>query len=71
MDKILEWQATGEQLKEDISPDDEVLVYWLHVLDEFQQELPLLNKLSSEALKVCLCVLVCVYVCVCVCACIP
>lgn len=52
MDKLTEWNNTGEKLKQHVPRNDEVLHSWLNQLEEFSQDLPFLLQLSSDALKV-------------------
>ena len=52
LDKITEWQAAAGQLRNHLPIDDQVLMHWYRMLIEFKQNLPLLHKLSNDALKV-------------------
>lgn len=52
MDKLTEWNNTGEKLKQHVPRNDEVVHSWLNQLEEFSQDLPFLLQLSSDALKV-------------------
>ena len=51
LDKITEWQAAAGHLKNHVPPQDDVLVYWYRMLVDFKKILPLLHKLSNDALK--------------------
>ena len=51
-EKVNEWIAAGNSLKKSLSQDDQVMAMLLNQLDEFNQELPFLLQLSSDALKV-------------------
>ncbi|XP_064648692.1 dynein axonemal heavy chain 6-like isoform X2 [Lineus longissimus] len=50
-EKINEWQAAAVQIKRHIPVDDAVLKFFYRHLQDFKHELPLLYKLSSDALK--------------------
>ena len=52
LDKITEWQAAAGQLRSHLPIDDQVLMHWYCMLIEFKENLPLLHKLSNDALKV-------------------
>ena len=52
LDKVTEWQHAAGQLKQHLPQGDQVLAYWYRLLSDFKQDLPLLLKLSSDALKV-------------------
>ena len=52
IDKIQEWQSAAGQMKGHLPQGDEVLAAWFRQLQEFKQDLPLLHKLSNDALKV-------------------
>ena len=52
LDKVTEWQQAAGQLKQQLPPGDQVLAHWYRLLSDFKQDLPLLKKLSSNALKV-------------------
>jgi hypothetical protein len=51
-EKVNEWQAAAVQIKKHVPVDDAVLIFFYRQLQDFKQELPLLYKLSSDALKV-------------------
>ena len=51
LDKLTEWQAAAGQLRNHLPVDDQVLVHWYRMLVDFKQDLPLLHKLSNDALK--------------------
>ncbi|XP_048580282.1 dynein heavy chain domain-containing protein 1 isoform X3 [Nematostella vectensis] len=51
IEKVNEWISAGISLKEHLPANDAVLTSWLGQLEEFIQDLPLLLKLSSDALK--------------------
>ncbi|XP_076800448.1 dynein heavy chain domain-containing protein 1-like [Clavelina lepadiformis] len=51
MNKISEWKQLSEVYKENLSNDDAVLTTWIQTLDKFLQELPLLHRLSRDAMK--------------------
>ncbi|XP_022079964.1 dynein heavy chain domain-containing protein 1-like [Acanthaster planci] len=51
LDKVTEWQQAAGQLKQQLPPGDQVLAHWYRLLSDFKQDLPLLKKLSSNALK--------------------
>ena len=52
IDKVTEWQAAAGHLRNHLPVDDQVLTYWYRMLVDFKQNLPLLHKLSNDALKV-------------------
>ena len=52
MDKITEWQSAAGQMKPHLPSGDAVLAFWFKYLNDFKKDLPLLHKLSSDALKV-------------------
>lgn len=52
IDKITEWQRAAGHLKQYLPQADPVLAFWYKMLADFKQHLPLLLKLSSDALKV-------------------
>ena len=52
LDKLQEWQGAAGQMKKHLPAGDEVLAHWFRILNEFKQDLPLLHKLSNDALKV-------------------
>ncbi len=52
LEKVTEWQQSAGQLKQFLPQGDQVLAYWYRLLSDFKQDLPLLVKLSSDALKV-------------------
>ena len=52
LEKITEWQSACGQLKQHLPQGDLVLQYFYKQLQDFKQDLPLLHKLGSEALKV-------------------
>ena len=52
LDKISEWQSAAGQMKPHLPSGDEVLAFWYKYLNEFKKDLPLLHKLSNDALKV-------------------
>lgn len=56
-DKLAEWHTAAEQLMMRLPPDDPVFRHWCHMLDDFEQDVPQLHKLASEAMKVLLCTL--------------
>lgn len=51
-DKLAEWHTAAEQLMMRLPPDDPVFLHWCHMLDDFEQDVPQLHKLASEAMKV-------------------
>nr|XP_006818816.1 PREDICTED: uncharacterized protein LOC100376274 [Saccoglossus kowalevskii] len=51
LDKITEWQQAAGRLKDRIPQGDEVLKHWYKLLNDFKQDLPLLQKLASDSLK--------------------
>ncbi|XP_077979356.1 dynein heavy chain domain-containing protein 1-like [Glandiceps talaboti] len=51
LDKITEWQQAAGQLKDHLPQGDAVLAHWYKLLNDFKQDLPLLQKLSSDSLK--------------------
>jgi hypothetical protein len=42
-----------EDLKEKISDDDPIVLYWIKMLNDFEQNIELLEKLLSDAMTVC------------------
>ncbi|XP_013418883.1 dynein heavy chain domain-containing protein 1-like [Lingula anatina] len=50
-DKVQEWQGIAFQMKSHLPLGDKVLANWFKVLQDFKQDLPLLHKLASDALK--------------------
>lgn len=52
LDKLIEWQAAAGQMKTHLAQGDEVLANWYKMLADFKQPLPILHKLSNDALKV-------------------
>ena len=52
LDKVTDWQQAASQLKQQLPQGDRVLAHWYRLLSDFKQDLPLLKKLSSNALKV-------------------
>lgn len=52
IDRVNEWMSAGKNLKAHMSATDEVLASWMAMLEEFVQDLPQLQQLSSDALKV-------------------
>lgn len=53
LEKVMEWQSAAAQLKPHVPYGDRVLSTWFTTLQEFKKDLPLLHRLSNEALKVC------------------
>ncbi|XP_070566099.1 dynein heavy chain domain-containing protein 1-like isoform X2 [Ptychodera flava] len=51
MEKITEWQHAAGKLKDHLPQGDKVLAHWYKLLNDFKQDLPLLQKLSSDSLK--------------------
>ena len=50
--KVTDWQQAAGQLKQVLPQGDQVLAHWYRLLSDFKQDLPLLQKLSSDCLKV-------------------
>ncbi len=50
--KIKEWLDVAVRLRDKLPPDDAVFAHWYDTLMEFKKNLPLLQMLGSEALKV-------------------
>ena len=50
--KLSEWQSAAGQMRAHLPEKDAVLSTWYKMLIGFKQDLPLLNKLASDALKV-------------------
>ena len=48
----MEWRAAGDQLALQIPLADEVFQHWFRMLNEFENDIPQLHKLASEAMKV-------------------
>jgi hypothetical protein len=44
----------AEDFKEKIDEDDPIVLYWIDMLEDFEQNMELLKKLLSEAMTVCL-----------------
>ncbi|XP_041378669.1 uncharacterized protein LOC121390863, partial [Gigantopelta aegis] len=51
LEKIMEWQAAAAQLKPHLPYADPVLTTWVIAMQEFKSELPLLHKLTHDAIK--------------------
>ncbi|XP_048242736.1 dynein heavy chain domain-containing protein 1-like [Haliotis rufescens] len=51
LEKVMEWQSAAAQLKPHVPYGDRVLSTWFTTLQEFKKDLPLLHRLSNEALK--------------------
>jgi len=43
----------AEDLKEKISDDDPIVLHWIEMLNDFEQNIQLLEKLLSDAMTVC------------------
>jgi len=43
----------AEDLKEKISDDDPIVLHWIKMLNDFEQNIELLEKLMSDAMTVC------------------
>ena len=52
MAKVRDWTTAAEQLRHHVSDNDEVLAAWQTLLNDFNQHLPVLMKLSHSALTV-------------------
>ena len=52
LDKLIEWISVAGQMKPHLPSGDEVLAAWYRQLQDFKQDLPLLHKMSNDALKV-------------------
>ena len=50
--KLSEWQSAAGQMRSHLPQNDTVLSTWYKKLTGFKQDLPLLHKLASDALKV-------------------
>lgn len=44
----------AEDFKEKISDEDPIVLHWIKMLQDFEQNLELLKKLLSDAMTVCL-----------------
>ena len=51
-EKVNVWQAAAQKMKDNLPQDDQLLAHFYQLLQDFKQDLPLLHKLSSTALKV-------------------
>ncbi|XP_035689698.1 dynein heavy chain 7, axonemal-like [Branchiostoma floridae] len=51
MGKLTDWQTAAMMMAEDIPEGDRVLAHWVNIMQDFKQNLPLLAKLGSDALK--------------------
>ncbi|XP_066302844.1 dynein heavy chain domain-containing protein 1-like [Branchiostoma lanceolatum] len=51
MGKLTEWQTAAMMMADDVPQDDKVLAHWVNLMQDFKQNLPLLAKLGSDALK--------------------
>ena len=52
LDKLTEWIVAAGQMNPHLPSGDALLAHWFRMLNDFKQHLPLLHKLSSDALKV-------------------
>lgn len=51
LDKVNEWLTVATQMHVKLSADDPVLSHWISSLQDFKQDLPLLQTLAADALK--------------------
>lgn len=51
-EKVTEWQLAAQNLKSSLQDGDEVYESWINLMESFMKDFPLLQQLSSDALKV-------------------
>ncbi|XP_019630284.1 PREDICTED: dynein heavy chain domain-containing protein 1-like [Branchiostoma belcheri] len=51
MGKLTEWQTAAMMMADEVPQGDMVLAHWVNMMQDFKQNLPLLAKLGSDALK--------------------